>query len=316
MKTKIACLVEPGKFEIREEEIETKPMQVLIKINVCGLCSWEIFHFKGKIGGSYPMCIGHEPAGVIVEVGKEVKNWKRGDKVTGFFGPGFSEYAIANPENLIRIRKNIQTEYALGEPLACLLNIIRAGKIEPADFVLIVGCGFMGLGAISIIAHSNAAKIIAVDVLNNKLALAKELGATDIINPEEVNAEEEIKKITAGRGVDVAIEATGRTSGIELATKSMRFKRGRLLMVTSHSEPTTLNLQYLERGTILIGAHPPYSLDIKDELRRAMLCLEKGYPPMEKLITHRFKLEEIQKTFELLSSKSIDYIKGIVIPHT
>lgn len=73
---------------------------------------------KRKIG-SCPMAIGHEPAGVIAEIGKDVKDWKPGDRVIGFFGPGFSQFAVADTGNLVRIPEGVLVEHARGEPLAC-----------------------------------------------------------------------------------------------------------------------------------------------------------------------------------------------------
>ena len=81
MKTKTAILVEPGKFEIQEREILLQPDEVLVKVEVCGLCNWELNHFKGLIG-ECPMTLGHEWAGIIEETGAQVTRLRKGDRVT------------------------------------------------------------------------------------------------------------------------------------------------------------------------------------------------------------------------------------------
>ena len=314
MKVKRAVLVEPGRFEIEEREVSREENQVLVKITACGLCSWELYHFKGEYG-TYPQEIGHEPVGMIEEVGKEVKGFKVGDRITGFFGPAFSEYAVANPESLVKIPDNIPTEYALGEPLKCIATICRAANPEFADYLMVVGCGFMGLLTLSGLASFSLGEVIALDLKEFNLQLAKDLGATFILNPKEVELDKEIPQITKGNGIDVSIEATGVPAGIEIASKYLRVGRGKVLLVTSHPEKATYSLRPWEmKGAIVLNPHPSFSLNQMDDLRRAMIGLKNGAFPMEKLITHRFSLDEIQKAFETLKAKPEGYIKGIVCP--
>jgi threonine dehydrogenase-like Zn-dependent dehydrogenase len=102
---------------------------------------------------------------------------------------------------------------------------------------------------------------------------------------------------------------------MELATNSLLIKRGKLLMVSWFQKPVTINPRLWEdRGTVVLWIQPGYSMNFRDDFRRATLCLERGYPQMEKLITHKFRLDEIQKAMDVLKAKPADYIKGIVIP--
>ena len=118
MRNRFAELVSPEKFQVKVEELACGEDQVLIKILACGVCMWEMYRFEGKLG-SFPARLGHEPSGVIEEVGRNVKGFEVGDRVTGFFGPGFASYAVARPGSLIKIPERIETEHALGEPLKC-----------------------------------------------------------------------------------------------------------------------------------------------------------------------------------------------------
>jgi len=310
---KVAKLISPGKIEIVEEKIEFKQDEVLIKNLFCGLCSWEVLIYKGKLDFKLPHALGHEPVGIVENVGSKVTEFKKGDRVTGLYGPGFATYSVGRPTDLIKIPDNVKTEHALGEPLTCIINIVRAGQVEPGDYVLILGCGFMGLVAMSILKHFPVRGIIGVDVSDYKLNIARQLGADYTFNIGNIKIEDEINKITNGHGIDVALECTGKAEGMNLLGKLMRRSRGRLLIVTSHSQPIQCDLlPWEEKGIIVIPAHPSYSLNIKDDLRRAILCLEKGYFLMEKLITHKFRLEEVQKAFSILTEKPEDYIKGII----
>ncbi|MDO8685302.1 MAG: zinc-binding dehydrogenase [Clostridiales bacterium] len=313
IKTKRAVIVEKNKVELEEVEIVMKEDEVLIKNEVCGLCSSEIDFITGERKVDYPMPFGHEPAGRIIAIGKDIKNYKVGDRVTGFWMPGFSEYGNISAEKIILIPDNVKTEYALGEPLFCITNIIKMAAVEFGDFVMVVGCGGMGMAAIASLANSGAAGIIAVDVLDNKLELAGELGATVTINSAKENVVEKVMSVTKGHRIDVAIELTGRSNCIDIASTSMRRPRGRLLIASAHVEPQTCNmLVWAERSTIVYNAHPSYTMDRMDDLRRTMLMLGKGIFRMDKIITHRFTLDKFQDAVDTLLNKPADYIKGIV----
>jgi len=307
-----AVLTQPEKFELAEDEVHVGDDQVLIKVEACGLCTWELFHFHGKFG--FPQRVGHEPSGIVVEVGKKVKDFFIGDRVTGFFGPGFATYAVASPSSLIKIPEGVKTEHALGEPLACISNIVRAANPEIGDYILFFGCGFMNLLALSALVGRSPADFIVVDISDPKLKLAEELGATVTLNPKEVDVVTEVKKTTDNRGADIVLEATGKPGVVNLASELLRKRRGKLLLVSSHSGGENVNIELWERGTIVLNPHPGYSLDRMDDLRRAINGLARGVFPMEKLITHRFRLVDIQKAFDTYSRKPEGYIKGIVVP--
>lgn len=314
MKGKLAVLVEPGRFEISEREFSPKDDEILVKVVSCGLCTWELFHWKGEYG-SCPQVIGHEPAGIVVESGKNIAGFKPGDRITGLeISQSFSEYVLANPKCLVKVPESINLKYAIGEPLSCIVNIVRATQVEVGDYVAVIGCGFMGLLCLSLLSGF-VKEIIAIDIKEYNLKLASDFGATVTINPKKENVEDRIKEITNGRGVDVAVEATGKVSGIEVGSKILKTTRGKLILSGAHSREDKYD-PYLweEKGTIVLSVHPSYSLNQMDDLRRAIGMLEKGKFPMEKVVSHEFKLEDIQKAFKIHESKPEGYIKGLVIP--
>ena len=107
MKFKRAFLAEPGRFIIQEVEEVPGDNDVQIKVASCGLCNWELNHWKGYItDGGYPMPLGHESAGVITAVGKNVTRFKPGDKVSALYGPGaFAEYLTCDESVVVKKRR-------------------------------------------------------------------------------------------------------------------------------------------------------------------------------------------------------------------
>jgi len=315
MRNRFAVLVAPEKFEIKKEDITCGNDQVLVKISACGICKWEMNHFEGKLG-SFPQRIGHEPSGIVEEVGENVRNFEVGDRVTGLFYYGFSQYTLADPKYLVKIPEGIQTEYALGEPLKCVVTCARAASPKFGDYVLLFGCGFMGLLTLRCMKGNAPAEIIAVDLIDSRLRLAKDLGATTILNPAEKDVEKEVIDITDGRGVDIAIDATGKPEPVNLASKLVRVGRGKLILIgTQPYGGAFYDLSHwIDKSPIVLNPHPGYSLDPMGDLRRAMEGLKRGVFPMERLITHKFSLEEIEKAFIIARSSSQGYIKGIIVP--
>lgn len=313
MKARYAELVAPRKFRIVEDEVEMNNDMVLVKILGCGICMSEMNVYRGALG-EYPKRIGHEPFGIIEDVGSNVRNFSVEEKVTGWFSPAFASHAVVNPESLVKIPEELPLEYALGEPIQAVVTCCRACNYEFGDHVLLVGCGFMGLMTLCGIKGNGAVEIIAVDLNPYRLKIAKELGATITLNPNQVDIEREIRKVTNGRGVEIAIEATGKPKPIELVSKLLRPPRPKLVLIGYHDTPETYNLKYWVNGAIIHNPHPGYCRDRVEDSRRAMEAVKKGIFPLAKLITHRFKLEDITRAFEVAEKQEGGYIKGVICP--
>ncbi len=317
--SRYAELTAPGQFAFREEELTINDDQLLVRIKAAGICMWEMHHYKGEIG-TFPQRIGHEPAGIVEEVGANVTDFVPGDRVTGLFQPGlyqkaFATYGIAYPQWLVKIPDHVPFEHAIGEPLKCVATIIRAATPEFGDYVLLIGCGAMGLLTLAGLVGNACEEIIAVDLKDERLKLAEEIGATVTLNPDKCDFEAEIKRITQGRGVDVAIEAAGHPGPIDMASLAMRESRGKLVIAGFHGEPASIDLsRWCYKGMITLTAHPPHSLNPMDDLRRAIKALARGVFPMDKIVTHTFPLDKIKQAFEIAKSGREGYIKGVITP--
>lgn len=317
--SRYAELVELGKFALKEEDVSIDDDQVLVKVLVSGICQYDLSYYKGILG-SVPRCIGHEPTGIVEAVGRKVTGFQPGDRVTGLYTEqlymkGFAQYAVGFPQYLIHVPDNVPLEHALGEPLKCISTILRAAPPSFGDYVLVMGCGFMGLAILAGLVGRGPALIVAADINDRRLELAKSMGADVVLNTAQVDLLKEVAALTHGHGMDVVIEVTGRPEPVELAAKTLRMGRGKYVLAGWHGKPEAYNLRaWTHPGAEILCAHPSYSQDPMDDMRRAIEGLARGVFPMDKLVTHQFKLNEIQHAFEIAGTGAEEYIKGVVLP--
>jgi len=324
MKTRRALLVEPRRFELVEADLTPGEGQLLVRIAVCGLCNWELNHWKGRIGEGHPQTLGHEWAGTVVEIGRGVTGFAAGDTVTGLpanraTGPqleGFADYMVADAACCVKVGASVDPMHAIGEPLKCILTVLRGAAPEAGDVGVVLGCGPMGLWCVQALSGGLLSALIAVDVDDAKLALARKYGATHTLNPRTSNVEEAIRDIGCGRLADFVIEGTGNADLLNTAIGYLREGRGRLALMSSY-ERTSASFDVgavVGKAVEIRGLHPGYSLDGMDDLRRAVRLLERGTFRMDGLYSHRFKLEDVQAAFETLERKPPNYLKGVVLP--
>ena len=316
VKSRYAELVDVGKIDIKEEMVDITADQVLIRVTHCGLCQYDGAYFQGIIGTT-PLRLGHEPVGIVEAVGRNVKGVKEGERVTGLFAHllAFADYVTAEPQELIRVPEHIASEHALVEPLKCIATIVRSAPPELGDHVLVMGCGFMGLLTLAGLVGKAPASLIAVDLLDNRLQLAKEIGATHTLNAKDPDFLDKIQEITHGRGVDIAFEVTGNAVAAELAAKALRPHRAKYAFAGWYGKPAEYTFRnWTTKGAQIVTPHPKYSLDPADDMRRAMDALIRGVFPMDKVVTHSFPLENVQQGFETMLSATEGYIKGVITP--
>lgn len=219
---KAAVLSRDG-FIFEEREIPLcGPEQVLVKSSGCGICEGDAFQYITKMNnpddGQDFLAMGHEGSGTISEVGANVKGFKKGDKVTAL-GGDYAEYFVTSPENLAKVPESVETEMALGEPIACCMHAASRSGIQLGDKVAIIGAGYMGLTCLQLAKLQGASEIVVFDILDWRLETAKQLGADYTCN----NKDKSPADIFAEFGeVDVVIEAAGVQAAIELGTELLR----------------------------------------------------------------------------------------------
>jgi threonine dehydrogenase-like Zn-dependent dehydrogenase len=352
MKATVAILSAPRTVEFIEEDLPAiGDDDMLIKMDAVGLCHSDM---PGYIGSSivlpskygyrepgpvhYPAQIGHEAVATVLEVGKNVKKFKPGDHIAGRLRQCFRTHVVVpNADQFattIMLFKIPPTDKdylcCLAEPLECVVNIAKIAAPEFQSNIAVVGCGVMGLLTIAALSNSGAKRLVAVDVLDGKLEVAKSLGATDVINPKNVeNMSEVAYKMTDGRFFDVVIEITGSIRGLDTAMQMVKYTHkdghtvnqyvgnGRVLIPSVYSKeevfPARLGFNIMIRSPIIQAVHPVYSIDPMYNEVLGIDAFISGKLPMEKMITHRIGFSELQTGLEWLVAPPEDYIKGIVV---
>jgi threonine dehydrogenase-like Zn-dependent dehydrogenase len=331
MKMKAAVVVGPKRIEIQEIEVPPlTPTQMLVRVTSCGLCHSELGRYQGKgtmwLGEplTYPLRLGHEPAGIVEEVGTAVTGFKPGDRVTGIgFKRSFAEYAtidVASRElvtGVVKVPDGIRLEYCISEPIKCCAGIVRYSQVKFGDYVFVAGCGFMGLLVVANLAARGLGAIIACDLVDSRLQLAKEMGATVALNASGVDVVKEVEAITGGRMCDVAFEGIGRPAGVTLTSKVIRNSPppGTIVLYGYHAWPDVYDLSlWGPKAPVVLSLHPEHSPDQQRDLEIAMQAIARGVYPLEKLISHRYSLEETGTGLDALANPPEGYIKGIVTP--
>ena len=352
MKATIAILVAPYTIDFVEEDLpEVGDDDMLIKMDAVGLCHSDLPGYVGssivqqsKYGYSepgsvsYPVQIGHEAIATVMETGKNVSKFRQGDHISGRLRQCFRTHMVIRQADQLSTTTmlfklpSMQQDYlcCLAEPLECVVNIARIAAPEFQSNVAVVGCGVMGLLTMAALSTSGARRLAAIDLLDNKLEMAKSMGATDIINPKSVDSMSEwAYSLTEGRFFDVVIEITGSIHGLDTAMQIVKYTHndghtvnqyvgnGRVLIPSVYSReevfPARLGLNIMVRSPIIQAVHPVYSID---PMYNEVLGIEAflgGILPMEKMITHRVAFDQLTTGLNWLIKPPDDYIKGIVV---
>ncbi|MBS7623994.1 zinc-binding dehydrogenase [Candidatus Bathyarchaeota archaeon] len=287
--------------------------EVLVKTKACGICMGEVYVFQGKLPGGKIM--GHEGVGIVVQVGDGVKEVGPGDRVTTLGGPAFAEYYKTNKWNVAKIPEEVPERdliYWISEPLACAVTGIKGSNIQIGDKVCIIGCGYMGLLLIQLIPKDIVGELIAIDIRDKCLDLARRFGARYTLNPLKSDVAKETREILGGEA-DIVIEASGAPGTIYLATEIVR-RGGRLVIFGRHvvdeKVPTE---EWHVKGLTILNTSPSFSNNFNKDFFDAVNLLKRGVVDQRPLITHIFPYTKAQEAFELASRKPLDYIKGVLV---
>ena len=313
----------PKKSQIVEmSDIRPSDDEVLIKLKYVGVCMSEHYAWStAKAGDAF----GHEPLGVITAVGKNVKGFEIGDRVGGLWGStlpragGLIQYQTADPSKstIIKIPDHIRSEDAIIEPLACLLSAVSKARTGvPGDAVCVVGCGFMGCGAIGLLKMIGT-HVVAVDIRSECLENAKKYGADEIYFPEEA-----LEKFTSSKdgvsdpfkkGFEVVFEWGETNESLDLAVNLTRMC-GQLCVGAYHTGGNrSVDMQQLNVKAIdCLSTHPRES-DLNDKCaRRAVELLSTGKWNYRNLPVKIYPMSGFDQAQEELESKYGKYMKALI----
>lgn len=339
MGMRAARLLEPGVIRIVDVDVpKVKGPEVLVKVRAAGVCHSDVYFRKGyfgdvstrDLGFPIPITLGHEISGTVAEVGEEVQGFSVGDDVIiytfvgdgtcyycrsgeehlcvnprhigGFVDGGYAEYVkVPHYRYLFKIKNISHVEAA---PLTCAgltaFRAVRKAGLDPTKFVLIVGAGG-GLGtiAIQVVKAFSHATVIAVDVREEALKIAKRVGADYIVDGREKGVTEEIKRISDGRGVDAVIDFVN--SDITLSTYPNALARGgKYIMVGLYGGQLAHKSQIIALSEIqFIGSFVGNQADLMGILTMA----EKGL--VKPVITRVRRLEEINEALDDLEQGKV-----------
>lgn len=311
---------------IQVEEPKINDDQILVKVKYTGMCHSELYPWSvARPGQSF----GHESMGFVAEVGRNVKGFSVGDRVTGLGGGGYQEYIIMEPKKVMHIPENLKDEDAIVEPLGCLMS--AGTRMMPkyfGDDIAVVGAGYMGLGMISMFRALGYNNILAVDKRDEALENAIKFGATRAIHPEELERYEYLNWTTwekpdlkrDGHKTDIfntgfknVMEFTGAPDGLKLAG-DMVCAHGRLGIGGYHNDGTrTVDFKLWNMKAIdMVNCHER-RIEFEAELcRRALDLISKDIWKFKGVTNHIYSMEEFDKANIEMKNHTNNFIKGAV----
>ncbi|OPX21739.1 MAG: hypothetical protein B1H02_07195 [Candidatus Latescibacteria bacterium 4484_107] len=330
--------------DVRIEEMprpEPKSGEVLVRLKAVGVCGSDIHYFKdGRIGDTpiqSPLVLGHEPAGVIEGVGEGVTQFGIGDRVAvdpalscgvcewciqgnpnlcpnvRFFGSppvdgAFREFLTHPAHAVFKLPRGLSfADGAMLEPFGVAIHAVDLGKIRTAYTAAILGVGSIGLCVLQLVRLSGAAKIFVTDLIDDRLDLARRLGA-DVALRADDDPVERIQKLTGGRGVDVVFEAAGALDTPQQAMEILKPGGTLVLIGICPEDRIPLKASAARRKGVTIRL----ARRMKHVYPRAIRLAERNMVDLKCLVTHRYPLERIAEAFDVVGGYRDGVIKAII----
>ncbi|MBN1065736.1 MULTISPECIES: NAD(P)-dependent alcohol dehydrogenase [Clostridium] len=342
-KMKVAVMNGIGKMGFEEREIpKVLNNEVLVKIDYVGICGSDLHYYEtGRIGDYIvepPFVLGHEPGGVVVEVGKNVSHLKVGDRValepgktcghcefckTGrynlcpdviFFatppvGGTFQEYVAHEEDLCFKLPDNVSTmEGALIEPLAVGFHAAKQGDAHAGQSAVVLGAGCIGLVTLLALKAMGLTEVYVVDIMQNRLDKALELGATAVINGKDKDSVKAILELTDGKGCDLAFE----TAGTEITSQQSvsMVKKGSNIVLVGYGKTGMINM--------------PMSLALDKEITfktvfryrhiypMAIKAVESGAVNLKGIVTNIFDFDDVQNAMDYSINNKAEIVKAVV----
>ena len=342
-KMKVAIMTDIGKIEYTQRDIPTpKPDEVLVQLAYVGICGSDMHYFEhGGIGDfkvSPPFVLGHEPSGVVAEVGADVEHLKKGDRVT--LEPGktcglcefcktgrynlcpdviffatppvdgiFQEYTAHQADLCFKIPDHVGLkEASMIEPLAVGFHAAMQGGAKVGQTAVVTGAGAIGLVSLLALKAMGVTQVYVIDVLDNRLERAAELGATAVINGMKEDVVKKVMELTNGAGFDLGIETSGAQPATVQLIKATK-KGGTIVLVGySASGEMTLPVSDLLNKEITIKTVFRY----RHIYPLAIEAVAAGNVDVKKLISHHFEFDDLQNAMDRSIKEKNEIVKSVV----
>jgi len=344
-----AVLHAPSDLRLEEVPVpELGPGEILVKVLAAGVCSSDIARVFKTGTYSFPLIPGHEFAGEVVGAGPGVESPELGARVAvyplipcgkcpycrvglenvcrqyDYLGSrsngGFAQYVVAPARNAVVVPEAVSDEEAaITEPLAVALHAVRRAEVRIGRTVAVIGAGTIGLVAAQWARLAGAQDVIIMDLVDDKLKVAEDLGFRHVINSGSTDPVEAVAEITGETGPDVVIEAVGKSATFNLAF-DLAGRRGVVLLmgnidgdlVIPQKRVSSILRKELDiRGTwnSLLGPLP------LNEWRTVMTALADGGLRVKRLITHRYPLPKINEALAFMAKGAEPFFKVVILPN-
>jgi len=323
-----------------------RPGEALVRVVVCGICRSDYHYWKhGRIGEFVvrkPLILGHEASGVVEEVGEDVKELKRGDRVV--IEPGvpcgecpycrsgrynlcpnvkfmatppidgaFAEYVAWDHRFIYKMPPGMSFEEgAMVEPLSVALWAVNRAGVRPGASAAVFGVGTIGMLTFEVLKAVGVTRVYVVDIDDWKLDLALKLGAEAAFNPRREDVVEAIKRATGGEGVDYVFEASGAEEASRQAVRAAR-RGGKVVLIglypsTQFPYPV---LEVITRELDLIGVFRYANM-----FPPAIELISKRRVNVRQFVTHRIPLERLEEGFKMMDEGKEKFVKiQVLIGH-
>jgi L-iditol 2-dehydrogenase len=342
---KALLLSEYKKFELADLPRPTPaPEEVLVQVAACGICGSDVHGYDGTSGRRIPpIVMGHEAAGIVAETGTDVTEFKNGDRVTfdstvycgkcdycrsgqanlcdfrqvvgvscGDYrrAGAFAEYVVVPQRILYRLPDTLSfPEAAMLEAVSVALHAVRLSEMHGGETAMVIGAGMIGLLTLQAARAAGAARVLITDLDPTRLKLAKEMGADETLHLSGAELIAEVMRLTAGKGVDVVLEAVGRNETISAAIDCVR-KGGTVTLIGNIKPEVTLPLQKVVSRQIRLQGTAASS----GEYPQAIELMTSGKIRVKPLITAVAPLDEGPRWFDRLHAGEPNLMKVVLAP--
>lgn len=343
---KAAVLIGKEKIEIKDvAEPSPGPGEVLIAPKYAGLCGTDVHIYRGEFEQrvAYPRIMGHEFAGFVAAVGEGVSAVSAGDKVTvdpiipcrrcaacregslsacrnlkltGVdFDGGFAEAVVVGEGQVFKLPERVSVkDGATVEIFSVGTHATIRGRIDPGDFVVVLGAGRLGLALLSILATTGAGTIVATDVKEYRLDIARKIGAHYCINAAKKDVAKEIRSLTGGCGADRVFEAVGHAqksaSGLQPVAEAAEIIRpaGRVVILGQGPDSTAVFWRsFVWKEATLVASRVS-----RGEFPRVIAMIEGEQIDPSLFVTHEVPLEYLPDAFRMVEEGTEQAVKVLV----
>ncbi|MFW5695374.1 MAG: zinc-dependent alcohol dehydrogenase [Alkalispirochaeta sp.] len=322
MNVKSLWYVAPEQIELRNIEIpEPGPHELLVKIEACGVCTWDLFIYSGGFRSfkDFPFYFGHEGVGTVERTGAGVTRFKPGDRVAlresrdiGAIGTGhMAEYAIQQEQDLVALPHDGRpAEHWMIEPVACCVNAVDLAVIKPGYRVALVGSGFMGSILLQLLAMSSASVVSVFDLRAESLTYARSVGPAGLLEVYDLNEKPDLSDLHGS--YDVVFETAAVEPAFRLSNDLVR-SGGTLAIFSWHHHDITFDFGYWHvNGITVLNTSPAAAPNFTDCFTRSVPLISSGRVDLAPLVTHVGSPEEARDIYRDGLSKENGYIKGVI----